>query len=665
MKRLHSYLLAVCVVLACLPFGALSSDVFSPQNNNTWTCTVCGKTGNRGSNCPSCGARKPAPWTCPVCGKRGNYNNFCSSCGARRPGGNTHSGYYLILQKVSGDVVSYHAHEGTEIRFGHDGFTVESDGGMEEFSLEEVQRAVYGRSSGTKGKRTEPDYSEETRKALFVYRNDGHFNAFMQSNILSISHSGESVNVHAVDSTYKIPYSAIDSVSFHGLETIYSKDVVMLDQYIPYVASAAGMSISFDKSLPSVMAVKPGDILLYEKIDDHFPNGFAARVLYVENKGGYACTCVPVGIEEVYEQLLLFGEYSASSVLPSMNIQHGALEMSATGDVVPSFSVSIVRRRALPTNVMVSAGARYSISAKLDGETDGDGAYVTEKSRTMHLLPYMPLPGCPAIGVGMDVCLSANFNAKGSLTTNVIYSGSFCVEGMYNGGLSASPIQQSQCCPDSAAALLEGTVTGDVCLMPHVGVAGNFVNFEPAMQTGPEVASDLDLEGLLGGAGYEALKDSKLAVSLNSGLSARFRCGISGQGLELSLQPVSSCFKAKEWHYLPLFTVPDCNELGYLGTMVSTIPSRELLMPVEVGIDIMTGEEVVQQYADSTLYPSPEGGAVINLFTGLERGKEYKACPSVNFAGMHMQASPASAFYLEPEAVTFDLSEVTDSSAVR
>lgn len=681
MKRLLPSLLAAFVALAYVSHEAVCADVFSAQNNNTWTCTVCGKTGNRGSSCPSCGARKPAPWICTVCGKKGNYNNFCSSCGAHRPGGSTRTGseYYFILQKVTGDVVSFHAHNGTEIHFDPDGLTVDYEGRHETFSLSEVQRAVYGRSSGTKGRRTDADYSEEMQKALYVYRNDGGFNAFMQSNIRKISHSSQSLEIQAADSTYSIPYSAIDSLSFHGLETRYAKDVILLDPYIPYLSSCDSLSISFDKSLPKQMAVKPGSILLYEKLDSHFPYGFAARVLGVDTENGYACTCCPVGIEDVYDQLLVFGEYSVKPGMEGgahesgqnqgfsgnfMSFKYGDVSISLSGDVDPSFSVSIVRRQSLPTSVVVSAGASYSFSASASGEINVETSRDEGKSASICLVPYMPIPDCPVVGVGLDACLFTQFSGKGSLSASAGYSGSFRVEGGYNGEMYATPSYKLHCSSKSITAKLEGTVSGGICFMPMVKSAGGLVDLVPEVRVGPEFTADLDLDMLNDMAAYDALKDNKFSLNIKADLSTSLKCSIFGPGEEFSLQPVSVGFPVKEWYYLPLFTEPVCLEPKRYEASVSTIPSRELLMPVDVGIDLMFEDEITHEFVDPEPYDSPGRVAVYKQFSDLDYCKSYKACPSVTLFGVHMQASPWSDIYLEPEVYTGGATDVTCVSAV-
>ena len=48
-----------------------------------WNCPECGRTGNTGNFCGTCGY--PASWDCPNCGRTGNTGNYCGSCAYPNP----------------------------------------------------------------------------------------------------------------------------------------------------------------------------------------------------------------------------------------------------------------------------------------------------------------------------------------------------------------------------------------------------------------------------------------------------------------------------------------------------------------------------------------------------------------------------------------------------
>lgn len=87
---------------ACKRCGAKKPSADTPANNTSsskvssdgsWDCPVCGHKGNHRerSYCVNCGASKPAPpapekgWQCPSCGQKGNEGKFCDNCGTAKP----------------------------------------------------------------------------------------------------------------------------------------------------------------------------------------------------------------------------------------------------------------------------------------------------------------------------------------------------------------------------------------------------------------------------------------------------------------------------------------------------------------------------------------------------------------------------------------------------
>jgi len=75
--------------------------------------------------------------------------------------------------------------------------------------------------------------------ALYIYRNDGSFNAFFKNQIdsISFSHYGadglyhkewQTQNIYTPDNVYSIPLATIDSISFRTPEVIVNKDVFPL-----------------------------------------------------------------------------------------------------------------------------------------------------------------------------------------------------------------------------------------------------------------------------------------------------------------------------------------------------------------------------------------------------------------------------------------------------
>ncbi len=125
---------------------------------------------------------------------------------------------------------------------------------------------------------------------IYIYRNDGKFNAFTAGEVESLAYSKKDLNgvehpdvvvqeIWTADSVYRIPLAVIDSVSVVTPEVKYAPKVKKLSpDYLPYIKSTGDMSITFSNELPHSLRVNKGDILVYEDFDHLFENGFAGRV---------------------------------------------------------------------------------------------------------------------------------------------------------------------------------------------------------------------------------------------------------------------------------------------------------------------------------------------------------------------------------------------------
>ena len=117
---------------------------------------------------------------------------------------------------------------------------------------------------------TQPALAQQTEQdALYIFRNDGGFNAFFFDDIdhfeyscidtLGIEHDDYVVQeVHAMDSIFRIPLSAIDSIAFVTPEPIYKKDVIMIDKGITdYITASDTVNwIRLDNSTPENLIPK-------------------------------------------------------------------------------------------------------------------------------------------------------------------------------------------------------------------------------------------------------------------------------------------------------------------------------------------------------------------------------------------------------------------------
>ena len=162
---------------------------------------------------------------------------------------------------------------------------------------------------------TAPVFSQSSQYALYNYRNDGNFNAWLNLDIekitfscidtLGVEHDDIVVQeVWTADSVYRIPLEAIDSIGFRAPETKFKVGVFIIDEkQLPYIIDADNLSISFMQSTPSDKMPVKGQVVYSDLVEDPFYMGFAGRVIEIErNTDVVKYICEPVLPGEVYER---------------------------------------------------------------------------------------------------------------------------------------------------------------------------------------------------------------------------------------------------------------------------------------------------------------------------------------------------------------------------
>ena len=248
--------------------------------------------------------------------------------------------------------------------------------------------------------------AQATQDALYIYRNDGGFCAFFYGDINHIAYSKIDTlgveqadyvvqEIYALDTLYRIPLSAIDSVTFVTPETKYKADVFMPDKLISdYItASDSVYWIRLAKNTPASMIPKVGDKLLIEEESKFIPDGFGGLVTSVEEgSDGYTIMTSALSLTDFYEQLVV-KVAGASPGMESANARtRGPLDgvdISTPEETIsiPSVSqtISLKNSRALlPDNDYV----------ELNGEIQGSlSMSVSPKIRLRAFLTITPFTG--------------------------------------------------------------------------------------------------------------------------------------------------------------------------------------------------------------------------------------------------------------------------------
>ena len=161
--------------------------------------------------------------------------------------------------------------------------------------------------------------AQVSQDALYIFRNDGGFNAFFYEDIDHIEYSKIDTlgveqtdyvvqEVYAHDTIYRIPVSAIDSVAFVTPEKKIKADVFCPDKLIAnyIIASDTIKWIRLASNTPATMIPKVGDKILIEEKSQFIPRGFVGLVISVENGSeGYTIVTGDLEITDIYERLVV------------------------------------------------------------------------------------------------------------------------------------------------------------------------------------------------------------------------------------------------------------------------------------------------------------------------------------------------------------------------
>ena len=173
----------------------------------------------------------------------------------------------------------------------------------------------------------QPAQAMRTQDALYIFRNDGQFHFFYYGDIDQITYSKTDTlgveqedyvvqEVWALDSVFRIPISAIDSVAFVTPEDKVKDDVFFPDKSITdyIVASDSVWWIVLAPNTPQSLIPNVGDKFLIEQTCDLLPDGFGGRVVGRElNDDGYLIVTEPISPMEIYDRLVIKAAIAPSS----------------------------------------------------------------------------------------------------------------------------------------------------------------------------------------------------------------------------------------------------------------------------------------------------------------------------------------------------------------
>lgn len=249
----------------------------------------------------------------------------------------------------------------------------------------------------------QPLQSQAVQDALYIYRNDGKFDAFFYGDIdyfeyskidtLGIEQPDYVVQeIYALDSIYRIPISAIDSVAFVTPETKIKADVFCPDKSIVnYItASDSVYWILLAKNTPASLIPKVGSKLLIEEESKFIPDGFGGLVDAVqETSNGYKVTTSALALTDIYEQLVIKAAGASPDMLRARTraLDGADIEVPEVEINIPSVSAALslkYSKAILPENDYV----------EFNGELQGSlSSSISTKMRVRAFLTITPFTG--------------------------------------------------------------------------------------------------------------------------------------------------------------------------------------------------------------------------------------------------------------------------------
>ncbi len=536
--------------------------------------------------------------------------------------------------------------------------------------------------------------------AIYIYRNDGHFNAFLDSRVDSITYSTTDTSgvvhnsvvtqlIYTTDSIYRIPLSSIDSIAFteRPVPEIKSDVYFLTSMHLPYINRVEYNYLVFDSSMPNDLLPLQGSVIVSEIYEGKLERGFAGRVdMIVNGASEIYVICNDVSITDIYDRLIITGSTLSSEdtpkplSLPGQGIttkvnESGSKEFNLNGFSCEFGKVTISNKpkARLDYTVFIERGQQtvvnmllyhtHNLSATMSYSEEGDHTpepkwLINSKAK----LPY---------GLYARLDFGAFWQAYGNIDMelNVPYSIGFVNGFTYNdkGFTQINRITKNELGTPTANVDMNGSLTAGLVGRVTLGfVADKLLSVNGEVKGGAQIAADYkladyDLTTLKqDGSVYDVLKDSK--INLNSYIAVNMGYGIVGfdgsissDGLHLPYEKITTL---KEWYLLPMFNIPEVQfDSSKTTAIIKTKASRDLLMPVKLGVGLQKKDVVSQieiqksnvEYRIQSEYRLPE---IVGVFTDLDSCEAYKAFPVVELLGKEIHALPETEIENKKENIT-------------
>ncbi|MBO5698409.1 MAG: hypothetical protein J6R79_00155 [Bacteroidaceae bacterium] len=547
----------------------------------------------------------------------------------------------------------------------------------------------------------------KAQDAIFVYRNDGQFNAFFNNEIDSIVCSKIDIDsithedfvvqeFHTIDSIYRIPITSIDSVGFQKPQIALHKNVIRMEEGLNKdLTKRLGFNLYFNASTSYKTQIKKGNILL------DFTEGqeFAGRI--INRKDSADCIiaiCDTIrSVDEIFDKLVgieIIGEGPVRSrsyeetIYPievpiSFSPKFGDeknLSFEAEGQFNGEINGKVYYNKDVDCyHVIIDHCWQPSFDIKVSLKGDFKE---NSKQPLFHKPIIFPLQ-CPIFAYIIDVrpfiSSTLNVDLDASFTgVSFNYLTSFTLREKKVENFRHVPKREdtTMFTPEiDAKTSLSGNIHAGILVRNYLGLAkwigfqaGGFVD----VYIGPEFGGELTLLDFSTSSKediYRTLQEGRIYISP---LAAKAECyaGIflAGEEPEATSSSINIDLKAKpiERHFFPEFSSIELtkNIKGKSANFKSTI-TRNLVFPLSLGFGLYDkeGNLIKSNYAEQTYWNEEDDFTLDKTFTDLLRNKEYLIHPLVKFLEHDIAALPSEKFKIECEARTGEVDNIELSSA--
>ena len=538
--------------------------------------------------------------------------------------------------------------------------------------------------------------------AIYNYRNDGDFNAWLDIDVEKITYSCTDLDgvehddivvqeVWTPDSVYRIPISAIDSIGFRAPKPEMKEGIFHItEDHLPYAVSVEDLTVTFRSSIPTSLLPSIGQVVISDVYDEPFEIGFAGRVKNVVNSNGtITVICEEVGLGDVYDQLIYVGktnayedeaDYSKASRAPRkikiydngvIDVPLGkfSLKVSDGSDA----SVELSAKPSLTVDYLVAYNVKgvqnqFKVVAKPKVEYGLDYKIKVKKSKSLEdYLAFIPIEtGVPGLRIkvrfGAFLDLEGSVSLDGNMTYTTETTCGFDSNIDENHGFFYS-VDSGWEDPEVSLELEGSLFCGPVVqvsayIIYEKGFPCVKFNLKPGVEFSGKIVASTDGLSEYGFNAYDMLKDSKL--SLGGKLKAESSASVFGKKFELLEYTLEPDWLRFDFLLFPKFTKPELkNNSNFIPTSLYSEVSGETLFTTNVGMAVYDEFEnpVAEDISIYNYVEKPTATYVSHNMVDYSSGK-YIVRPLVKNLFGTFPASPVAEFTV-PQPVSLETTTIT------